>query len=79
MNTSTKVWRTVFSGICYKAGFRSLPIYDFIQKTYTWLEKGSIQPDVSLMAAAETMNKMCLCARGSTQGFQVRMQEINSH
>ena len=42
------------------------------------LEKGSIQPDVSLMAAAEKMNKMRLCTRGSAQGFWVRMQEINS-
>ena len=69
----------LFKCDCYIAGFRSLPIYDFIQKTYTWLEKGSIRPDVSLTAAAETMNKMCLCARGSTQGFRARMQEINSH
>ena len=64
---------------CYIIGFRSFSIYDFIKKTYTWLEKGSIRPDVSLTAAAETMNKMCLGTRGSAQSFQVRMQEINSH
>ena len=64
---------------CYIAGFRSLPVCDFIQKTYMWLEKGSIRPDVSLAAAAKTMNKMCFCARGSAQCFWARMQEINSH
>ena len=62
---------------CYIAGFRFLPICDFIQKTHTWLEKGSIRPDVSLTAVAETMNKMRPCARGCAQGFRVRMQEIN--
>ena len=64
---------------CYIAEFRFLTIYDFIQKTYKWLEKGGIRPDVNLTAAAETMNKMSLCARGSVQSFRVRMQEINSH
>ena len=64
---------------CYIAGVRSFPIYDFIQKTYTWLAKGSIQPDVNLTAAAKTMNKMYFCARRSAQSFRVRMQEINSH
>ena len=55
------------------------PDLQFHSKTYTWLEKGSIWPDVSLTAAAETINKMCLCARDSAQGFQARIQEINSH
>ena len=64
---------------CYIAEFRSLPIYNFTQQTYMWLEKGSIRPDVNLTAAAETMNKMSLCARGSAQSFQARMQKINSH
>ena len=64
---------------CYIAEFKSLPIYDFIPKTYTWQEKSCIRPDVRLTAAAETMNKMYLCARGSTQSFRARMQEINSH
>ena len=44
-----------------------------------WLEKGSIRPDVSLTAAAKKRNKMSLYTRGSAQGFQARMQEINSH
>ena len=52
------------------------PDLRFHLKTYTWLEKGSIRLDVSLTAAAKTMNKMCLCARGSAQGFQAL---INSH
>ena len=62
---------------CYIARFRSLPICDFIKKTHTWLEKGSVRPDVSLTAAAEKMNKMRLRARGSEQGIRARMQEIN--
>ena len=43
---------------CYIAKFRSLPIYNFTQQTYTWLEKGSIWSDVNQMAAAKTVNKM---------------------
>ena len=46
------------------------PDLGFHSKTYMWLEKGSIRSDVSLTAAAKTMNKMCLCARGSVQGFR---------
>ena len=62
---------------CYIAGFRSLPIYNFLQKTYTWLEKGSIWLEVSLTAAAKTMNKKYLCTRGSVKSFRARMQEIH--
>ena len=55
------------------------PNLQFHSKTYTWLEKGSNRPDVSLTVAAKTMNKMCLRARDSAQSFRARMQEITSH
>ena len=56
----------------------SLDLWFHSNKKHTRLEKGSIWPDVSLKAATKKMNKMRLCARGSAQGFQARMQGINS-
>ena len=77
-----KIFRPHFDGaamVMLYSRIQISPDLRFHSKIYTWLEKSSIRPDVSLTAAAETINKMCLCARRSAPGFQTWMQEINSH